>query len=341
MQDKKIIREMFQSFVQAWQNGKTDCLDDLLLPDCKIDFSIFDKGITREQLKENLAVRTRNVSYSRFELYNVVCCIGEDVAQQSGVVCGLFVDEYAEHPASFAFTARMVNTLIKTEQGWKYEKMRLELAGQSDNHARLYSTGVGVMWMKGDTSFIKNWRQIPLEVGWHEGSRLPSVIPETDAPWYAVQKRTDESSDEEKIKETIYRYCFGLDYDCVELYDEVFAENAFMIYGDYRRYDKRSVTEMLRFERMGGIGFHHVLYPTQIKIEGNSAKARVYRSGLDYIPGDKVIFGDDKNKNYLSGRYDMEFIKENGKWYIYRLYYYQGRIEGPRSEEVFYCSSEE
>ena len=341
MQDKKIIREMFQSFVQAWQSGKTDCLDDLLLPDCKIDFSIFDEGITREQLKENLAVRTRNVSYSRFELYNVVGCVGEGIAQQSGTVCGLFVDEYADQPASFAFTAKMANTLVQTEDGWKYEKMHLELAGQSDNHARLYSTGVGVMRMKGDTGFIENWRQIPLEVGWHEGSRLPSVIPEIDAPWYAVQNRIDENTDEEQIKETLYRYCFALDFDCIELYNGVFSEESLMVYGDFRKFDKRSVTEMLRFERMGGIGSHHVLYPEYIEIQGNRAKAHIYRSGLDYVPGDKVIHGENKMKNYLSGRYDMEFIKENDKWYIYRLYYYQGLIEGPRSEEVFYCSSEE
>ena len=336
--DKKEIRNLFERFVTAWESCRTQDLRELLLENCDLDFSIFRKGISRETLAEQLAVRTRKPTYTRFEIYNFVCCIGEGVAQQSATVCGLFVDESGERPANFGFTAKMANSLVKTENGWRYSAMQLELAGESDNHGRLYTTGVGISYMNGDTSFVQNWRLIPNEVGWHKGSRLPSVIPEEDAPWYAVPDRRDENDDQEQIRETLYRYCFALDFDCVELYDGVFSKDALLVYGDTRKYDKRSVTAMLRFEREGGIGSHHVLYLDRLEIRGDRAKACVYRAGMDYVPSEK-LFGESKKKNYPSGRYDMEFIREDGGWRILKLHYYQGGIEAPWSAEVFTCSS--
>ncbi len=337
-QDKKTIRTMFEQFTTAWHSRETDVLDQLLLPDCHIDFSIFKKGITRDELKKELAVRTRNQTYSRFEVFNFVCCIGEDKAQQSATIGGIFVDESGERPDSFGFTAKMSNTLVKTENGWRYSAMRLDLAGESDNHGKLRTTGIGVMLMNGDTSFVENWNLIPNEVGWHEGSRMFSVVPEVDAPWYAIKDRIDVDTDEEQITETIYRYCYALDFDCIELYDGVFSKNAHVVYNDNRMYDKRTASEMLRFEREGGIGSHHVLYPYSIDVQGDLAYVRAYRSGMDYIPAE-VLVGEKKHQNWLAGRYNLVFTKEDGVWRILRLNYYQGGQVGPRSPEVFYCTS--
>ena len=341
--DRREIRSLAERFVRAWQSGKTEALDDLMTEDCEIDFSIFDKGISHEDFKRELATRTRKTTYTRFELFNCVCRVAGDRAQQSATICGVFADEDTEPTASLGFTAKMANALVKTVDGWRYSALRLELAGTSDNHARLYTTGVGLAYLNGgDTGFIANWHPIPTQVGWHDGTRILSVVPEVDAPWYAVPERTDAPSDEELINEVLYRYCFALDFDCLDIYYGVFTEDAMLAYGEGRIYDKRGVTKMLRFEREGGIGSHHVLYVDHVDIDGNQAYAKIYRSGADFVPSAWLYSHEGLRTNNLIGRYDMRFQKVGLEWRIQFLHYYQGGFAGPAlPEEVYVCVSDE
>lgn len=335
--DEKMIECLFQRFVQSWQSGKTNNLDEIVTTDCDIDFSIFDKGIRVEQFKKELAYRGLEPTYTRFEIYNYVCAIGENKAAQAGVVQGVFVDEKSEKKSNFTFNGFMVNSLIKTEEGWKFDALRFNLGSTSDNHARLYTSGVGVSYYESNTDFVKNWHMIDFVVGWHKNGRILSVVPEIDAPWYAIKNRKNKGTDEQQIKELLYRYCFALDYDCLELYEGVFSEDVKAKYEGYRLFDKRSVTEMLRFERQGMIGMGHIIYVDSIIFDGDIANVRAYRSG--YLPSAK-IFGEGKYKNYVNARYEFQVRKENKEWRILRLNYLPGSLENEITDEVFACSSE-
>lgn len=336
--DEKELRSLLESFVQAWVSGETACLDDIMLDDCLIDFSIFEKNISHENFKKELTVRTRKPTYTRFDMYNYFCSIGKNKAQQIAIICGLFVDDSQERLASFAFSGMMVNTLIRTTNGWKYSAMRLDLGSESDNHGRLYSSGIGIDYYDGDTSFVQNWNLLTNTVGWHKGMRLPSIIPEYDAPWYAITDRVNtDGTDEEKIREAVCRYCFSMDYDALELYDKVWADDAHAIYRGAPIYDKRTVTALLKHEKEGGIGTGHILVCDTIDIHGDTADVHVYRAGTSSIPWQKLI-GEDKKKYYAFARYDLKMIKdnENNIWRIFNMLYYEGGvIERPSFPGVF------
>lgn len=335
--DEKEIRQLLETFITAWKDRKTDHIDELMTSDCEIDYSIFDKGISIDVLKKQLSTLTRIPTYTRFELYNYVCAVGQDKAQNSGFIQGIFVDESGEKSTSFTFDAFIANSLVKVDGKWKMNAMRLELGSSSDNHVRLYSTGVGIDHFAGDVSFIGNWHQLTTEVGFFKGSRIKSIVPEYDAPWYAIKDRVNiNGSDLDQIRELVYRYCFSLDLDCLELYDTVFTEDASAVYSDDRKYDKRTVTAMLRFERQGMIGLGHIVYVDSVDFNGDEAVGRIYRAG--YVPPHK-LHGEDKKLNYVNARYRMEFKKVNGQWRIKKLYYYPGFLVRDYASDVFVCCS--
>ena len=325
------IKDVFNTFIAAWEKCDIDGLNNIILPECNIDFSIFDKNISVEEFKKQLIIRTKKVTYSRFETYNFVCAHNNTKAAISAAVQGVFVNE-EDIPTSFSFNGFFSNSLIKTDKGWKFDNLRFILGSESDNHARLKSNGISVDYMDGDIDFVKNWHLVDFNVGWHKGVRMTPIIPEEDCPWYAIKDRINKGTDEDQIKECFYRYCYGLDYDCLELYDDVFSENATATYSGNRLYNKRTVTAMLRYEREGMIGMGHIMVFSSVKVNGNNASAHVYRTG--YLPSNKLK-GETKYLNHVIARYDLTFIKENDKWLIEELNYYPGRLTVPFFEDTF------
>lgn len=336
--DEKNIKTLFETFVKAWQTGETDDLDSILVADCDIDFTIFEKSIDIEQFKTELAHRGIEPTYTRFEIYNYVCAVGENKASQTGVIQGVFVDEKSNVKSNFNFNGFMVNSLIKTDDGWKFDALRFNLGSESDNHARLHTSGVGVDYYDGNVDFVDNWNLIDFKVGWSKGSRILSIVPEIDSPWYAIRDRKNKGNDYEQIEEVLYRYCFALDYDCLELYDGVFSEDLQAKYEGHRLFNKRSVTKMLRFERQGMIGMGHIIYVEDIQINGNIADVRAYRSG--YLPSDR-LYGKNKELTYFGARYEYKLIKENDEWKILRLNYLPGLLVKNTPSNLFISASGE
>ena len=327
--DEKQIRELLNQFVYMWGSGRTEGLTGIVTEDCVYDFSMFDAGIGREEFAAKLAERTHPADYTRFEIYNYVCAANETEAQQSSIVAGLFSDE--KEQKSFYFNFFMMCSLKKTEDGWKYTAMRGELGSGSDIHARLRNDGVHVDRTGGDDSFIANWNNIDLTIGWYENSRPPRIVPEFDAPWYAIENRIADQTDEEEITELVSKYCYALDHDILRLYDDVFSEECNAVYSGTRLYNKRTCTEMLKFERAGMLGRGHILYPEWIKVNNDQAEGRFYRAG--YLPPE-LCLGDAAGKNWVCARYDLRFVKEKGMWKIYRLNYLDGRLERPLPDSI-------
>ena len=335
--DEIQIRELYETFVNAWQSRNTDGLENILSEDCDIDFSIFDKGIQINEFKKQLAYRGLEPTYTRFEIFNYVCATDGEKAAQSGVIQGIFVKEDTDTPTTFNFNGFMMNTLKKVNGEWKFDALRFNLGSESDNHARLKTTGVSVdYYTEGDTRFVDNWHFIEMSVGWHKDSRLLSVVPEIDAPWYYIQNRTNLGSDEDQIEEKLYEYCIALDWDCLELYGEVFSDNLQAEYEGFRIFNKRTATQMLRFERQGMIGMGHIIFVDTIDIHGDEANVTAYRSG--YLPADK-LFGSNKFNNHYCAHYYFKLKKEEKGWRITKLQYLPGRITKPMTERIYYSET--
>ena len=329
------IRDLAERFVGMWAKAETDDLGELLAPGCDLDFSIFDRDITAAGLARELAARPHRPTYTRFEIHNYACVVGTDEASQCFAITGVFVDETDGAPATFSFSAFMINRLTRTAEGWRYTELHFELGYGNDTHMRLRTCGVQVDRMDGDVSFVENWQLVEPVVGWHKGSRLLRIVPEVDVPWYAIEDRAFVGDDEQQIHECLFAYCFGIDLDIVQLYTEVFSDDATATYNYDRLYNKRTVTEMLKFERAGMIGMGHILDFDGIRFEGDLAYAHVYRAALNAVPS-AWFAGQGKHDNWYNARYDLVFAKEaDGVWRIKKLEYFQDMIKVPLTEGVF------
>ena len=325
MNHEEIIRKTAERFVAAWETADMDDVEELFLPDAEVEFSIFDAGLTVKKLTEKLAERPRKVAFTSFEIINYVCAVGNKSAQQSFSMMGLLADKKEGKWEQFHFEGAFANTLQLTDKGWKISKMLFNLTdANTAPWGKVFSSGITIEKGFGDDSFVSNWdvRQPDDRIGWYPDKRLPVIVPEIDAPWVAIKDRLNPGTDEQQIEETFFKYSYGVDNGLFELFEDVFTEDAVIKYFDDQPWDKRTVTEMLKFEKQGACRTIHTGYVKDICINGDIATAQVYLRGTFYYPDkitDEVI-----RKRWIWSRYHLDYRKENDIWKIHRMFFYPG-----------------
>jgi len=327
--DAQQIKNIADKLVKAWERAEVSCIDHIVLENAFIHFTMFGRDIGRQALKEAFAARTRKTSFVKFEIVNYVCLIEKGKAQQSFGLIGAFADQEEGEWKRFGFEGIFVNSLTETENGWKFSSVKFEYSNEdSIQWPRLYSTGIDQIPGRGDISFVANWKNPHHDdrIGWHEGTEIPVVNAEYDAPWYVIQNRENPGTDEEQIRETYFRYAFGIDFYSFQLYEDVFTEDAVMIYGDEQPYDKRSVVDMLKSERQGSCRCVHWAIFKNIDIHGDTADAKMYLRGC-VIPDHYQIDEKSLNKRIGWARYKLNYKKIDGKWLIHRMIFYPGFVE--------------
>lgn len=323
------IRENMGILVKAWETGKTELLDQIIAEAAWIDFTMYGRNIGREKLKKFFEDRSEKISYISFELLNYVCAIEKNLAVVSSAMIGIFADKKEEKWSRFGFEGNFANRLIKTEDGWKFSSIKFELTDEdSTRWAWLFTGGIPEEKGRGDLSFVPAWicTKHDDRVGWFPGRRIPVINAEFDAPWLAIKNRENQGTDEEQIQETFFRYAYGIDNNCFKLYDDVFTEDAVIMYSDDRPYDKRSVTEMLKAERLGSCRCTHTGFFTDVKVDGDTAKATLYLRG-PLIPDEYELTDEMMNTRLVWARYHLNYVKQNGKWLIQRLNFYMGFLK--------------
>ena len=67
MKENMALRDRMVQFVKDWETAQTEPMKEYILEDAVIDFSIFDRGIRRDELIENLAVRSNKTTWILFD----------------------------------------------------------------------------------------------------------------------------------------------------------------------------------------------------------------------------------------------------------------------------------
>lgn len=327
--DELYIKGITEQLIKAWERADCSCINDIVMEDAYIHFTMFGRDIGRERLKEALSGRGRKTSFAKFEMLNYVCLIEKGKAQQSVGLVGAFADCEDGEWKRFGFEGTFANSFIKTKNGWKFSSIKFEFTNEDGiQWPRLYTTGIPQVPGRGDNSFIANWNCSHHDdrIGWHEGTEIPAINAEFDAPWYVIKNRENPGTDEEQIQETYFRYAYGIDFYSFKLYEDVFTEDAVMVYGDTQPYDKRTVIEMLKSERQGSCRCVHMGFFTEIKIHGNTADAKLYLRGCK-IPDWYEFNEENLNKRITWARYKLKYKKVDGKWLIHRMNFYPGFME--------------
>ncbi len=326
MKNDGIIRKMTEELVKAWETGETDILDDLILTDASIEFTMFGRGICIAELKHWMSERARPVSYTRFDIVNYVCLMEQGKAQETYSLIGLFADKAKGNWEQFQFEGIFANTVLLTENGWCFGSIKFELTDANTSiWPKMFNDGITVIPSGGDDSFVANWlvKQHDDRIGWYPDKELPIIVPEVDAPWTVISNRENIGTEEEQIEEVFYRYAYGVDNGLFELYEDVFTDDAVIKYFDDQPWDKRTVTEMLKFEKQGGCRVIHTGFHKDIRIFGDRAVGYVYLRSItapDYLPITEGMI----RKRWIWARYRLEYVKRDGKWRIHRLFFYPG-----------------
>ena len=259
--DYNEIKAKFRKFANAWASTQVDALDDVILEDAKSYFSIFgsEKPLSRQLLKENLAIRTHVWDYARIDINNYVCLIEGNQAQQIAYLNGLWSDNTDSNYQHYCWSGQMANHWVKTSEGWRMDSLRFDLNLDDYNILGRREDDLSFILNKGpgNIEFQSNWIGITDKLGWFKGTPLPAICPELDAPWFVIKNPENIGSDLEQVEELFYKYCFAIDTDCFTLFTQTFSPYliANIFWGSQ---DFRQLLQTLKLNRAGSRRCQHM-----------------------------------------------------------------------------------
>lgn len=327
--DNLELRMRFEQFVKDWEAVSVDSMKEYIRRDAVIDFSIFDRGLDREEFIAKLSYRPRETTWVRFDPYNYVCLFNEEKAQMTAELILEFTSA-EDTPQEFCAAANFVASLVKEgEHDWKFSELRLNL--QEDDliiHPVLTSKGIAKDKWSGDRSFVSNWYMHDDRIGWFENKRQVSVVPELDMPWYAIPDPVYLGSDEEQIERAIFAYYYGVDQIMgAQFIDYAFNEDAMIIYADGTPLTLREELDAMRSQIQGSPRVCHVAKVTDIQIDGDRAIVKTYNRHMC-----NEDFADPLKREWRCAwaRYRFVLTKRKGMWKIDRLNYYPANFVAER-----------
>lgn len=328
--DQQEIRKALDDFVGGWQTGDAETITAVLALDPVLDFSILPEGLTRQEFVRQLIKRPVVTSYVKFRLLNYVAGICKGRARQSAAMTGTFAGQQDGRWTFFRFEGTFANELVRTEQGWNFTALRFEMTDENGTvWPRLNPDGIPQKDGIGTYAYVSHWalQRHDDRIGWYEDKRIPSVIAEYDSPWAFADQRENPGSDRDQIRETFFKYAYGIDFDYFNLYKEVFTKDALIIYGDDRPYDLRGDIDMLKAERQGSCRCVHTGFFSSIDVyDKNQAEADLYLMGT-YVPQGFIPTEESVREDWAWARYHLIYRKEDGFWKIHRLNFYPGFLK--------------
>lgn len=319
--DEEQIRLQLDAFVKAWESGEEFVIDQCVVEEPYIYFSMFGKCYIKNTLNSWLKKRELNPGYIKLKIENHTCLIKGNRAEQYATLLGVFADTDSEGISYLSFGGTFVNTLVKKNEVWKFETMRFEL--QSDNgvlEETLLEEGIiSIVEGPGNREFIKNWKLVNDRVGYYmdpleeQGEHV--ILGELDAPWYKVENRDNLLTNEEQIKDLFAKYCFSYDFSLFVLMKDIFSEDAVIKLPDQESFHRQDALAYLKLVRQGSPRSMTTGYFLSLEIEGEKAECRVVRELPEALrlTSDRNDFWDS---DFSCGTYFFKVEKKEGDWKI-------------------------
>ena len=329
--DELQIQKALEGFVKAWETGKTGSLNDYVVEEPYVYFSMQNTNYyDRDTLKVMVGNLNKDADGAKFYLENEVCLIENEKAHQYAVLLGILTGKAGRH---LGIGGIFTNVLAKEDGEWKLETIRFELREESSLEAEvltekgLWEKTVGI----GDASLIKDWKFPKNEAGFFmnqvemEGRHV--VLGELDAPWYCVKNRENPGDDESQISELFSRYCFAYDVDSFLLMKEIFTEDAELEFPQTGILELEDAIGILKLHRQGVSRSLHTGTIKELEIKDNLAMCRVVRNAPE-----KLCLIEEKDGNlkvdFGYGEYELLCKKQNNHWKIYKMSYEEKGKEG-------------
>ncbi|WP_263054425.1 nuclear transport factor 2 family protein [[Curtobacterium] plantarum] len=99
-------------------------------------------------------------------------------------------------------------------------------AGTDESQPVIHTLHLQITWTSGARQLLSGWLLPAEESGWHQGFPQVAIISELDAPWHIVPENHRDTSEEQGVIDTWYRYAWALDQADFKLFSTCFSENA-------------------------------------------------------------------------------------------------------------------
>ena len=297
--------------------GKEKNLDNCIVDEPFVSANIFGYLYCKEDIK--MFFNTGNAKL-KIKIYNHVENKKENVAYQYATIIGLFSDDSSH----LAFGGTFVNKLIKEDIGWMLKDIKFNLQF-SDDIGKTHLNKNGLIFRSsgyGNKAFIKKWKTIDDRIG-HNMSELPNmgermISPDFDTPWYIIKKSDLELSDEEQIKELVYKFAYSFDLATFHGTSEIFTDDVKFRWYDVEFDNKRDTIGYLKLLKKSTPRSHNSFDIKDIKIDGQKA----FLSANKIAPDLRNLRNVSSDFNqWISGAFNISFVKESNKWKINMMIY--------------------
>lgn len=303
---RKEIAEVYERLKAALEKEDFSDLKNILLPEAKAFFSNIGSFCGAKEIMEGLKWKGEEVNIRRFETVNFVALSAGDRAQQSCCLLGLLAYDDGKQFFPFQFGGRFANSLVHTDDGWKFSELRFDLD-----------------WDHGNTAFARHWKLVDYSIGWHPKMQMKAILCELDAPWRVIKNPDYLGTDEEQIAYAFYKIAWGEDTMDFELMAEVYSEDFTIDFPPNGELTKRQILSILKQHRFGEANWEHVGKIANITINGDNADMIIFRLEPHRI-APFVLTRKNYESPIYSARYEIKLRKEEGGWHMTRMDYFPG-----------------
>lgn len=304
MRKRDEIKQVFEAYVTALENFDADAVGELVTEDVKGHYSNLGELEGKAALIEGLRWKGMKMNTSRRRVLNFVVHTNGDLAQMSGYVMSLIGYDDGKFLFPFEFGGKYVITLRRIDGSWKMSEIRYDMD-----------------WEKGNTYFAKDWKFIDYKI--YAGHR-PMISSEYDSPWAAIPENDEQLTDEEQIKENMFKYSFGLDNCDWTLHKDSYTDDIVFYAGkSVMESGARNLINNFKNTSHKEPALEHAIKITKIEVNGDEATMYGWRVEPHRL-GSKNLNRDTLHQSFYSAKYENKLRKVDGKWKMFEIHYQAG-----------------
>lgn len=321
------IGEAFDQLINALEKQNYENILDLFDEELQFEHSAVGNARSRFDFIRLMNSKKIDADAIKIRIFNNVLRGDQAKACQSAYVVMLIYKDI--HDFRHIFQCGFLTELYYVKKtDWKITSFRSNMTFESGN-----TIIVGPHWNLIDYQMFN-------------GNKL-HLFNTQPGPWMFEQ--SDILSEEQKIMQTFFHYCWLIDTESFDWLDQVYCDPLIMKneklsdFSTEKAVSLTDVKKMFKKQRYLRISvnektipkeacWNHIAHFKQLQINGNRAKAVIYRYEPNRI-GTRFLHKYNYRTIYYSGIWEIEFLKDNQKMWKIAKYSFKNQIMEDANEK--------
>ena len=321
------IAEIFDRLINAFEQQNYEDILDLFHEDLYFEHSAIGKAVNRHEFIRLMNTNKIDADSIKIRIFNNVLRSEEEKACQSAYMVLLIYKDIRDFRHIFQ-CGFLTELCYAKEEDWKIISFRSNMTFECGN-----SMIVGSHWKLIDYKMFN-------------GNDF-HLFAKRSGPW--MYKQSDILSEEQKVMQTFYHYCWLIDTCSFDQLDQVYCDPFIMkneklpAFNDGKAVSLTDAEQMFKKKRYLKIladgqlipkeaCWNHIAHFEQLQINGNYAKAVIYRYEPNRI-GTRFLHKYNYKTIYYSGIWELELVKENKEIWKIEKYSFKNQIVEDANEK--------